>query len=244
MAYDYLGLTNKVLNRLNEVELTTSNFATATGFHSEAKNAVNNAIREINQAEFMWPFNHRTFEETLSAGQVEYTFPSDMKAVKWDSFRLRRDAGLSTPVNEARMLSRLSYEEYMQAYVDSKDKASTDGAPPRFVVRTLDFNWNVDPIPDQAYTIDYDYFIFPSDLINDTDTPSIPERFEYVIVDGAMYYTYMFRDNIESASIQFRKFERGLEDMRTILINDYVYAAPTTINQRRSNAARTSFGEW
>ena len=40
MAYDYLGLVNDVNNRLNEVELTSSNF-TSTGYFSFAKDAVN-----------------------------------------------------------------------------------------------------------------------------------------------------------------------------------------------------------
>ena len=31
MAYDYIGLVNDINKRLNEVELTSSNFATATG---------------------------------------------------------------------------------------------------------------------------------------------------------------------------------------------------------------------
>jgi hypothetical protein len=37
MAYDYLGLVNDVNRRLNEVELTSSNFATATGEYSMIK---------------------------------------------------------------------------------------------------------------------------------------------------------------------------------------------------------------
>ena len=37
MAYNFLGLVNEVNRRLNEVELTTSNFAAATGYYSTAK---------------------------------------------------------------------------------------------------------------------------------------------------------------------------------------------------------------
>ena len=52
MAYNYIGLVNDVNNRLNEVELTTSNFLTATGYFSFAKDAVNASIRHINQEEY------------------------------------------------------------------------------------------------------------------------------------------------------------------------------------------------
>ena len=34
MAYDFLELVNKINRRLNEVELTSSNFSTATGFYA------------------------------------------------------------------------------------------------------------------------------------------------------------------------------------------------------------------
>ena len=44
MAYDFLGLVNAVNRRLNEVELSSANFATATGFYSQAKDAVNASI--------------------------------------------------------------------------------------------------------------------------------------------------------------------------------------------------------
>ena len=49
MAETYLTLTNKVLARLNEVELTSSTFTSARGIQTQAKNAVNEAIRYINQ---------------------------------------------------------------------------------------------------------------------------------------------------------------------------------------------------
>ena len=66
MAYNFLGLVNAINRRLNEVELTSSNFATATGFYSQAKDAVNAAIRYLNQSEYFWAFNHNTKEQTLS----------------------------------------------------------------------------------------------------------------------------------------------------------------------------------
>ena len=55
MAYDFLGLVNDVNRRLNEVELTSSNFSSATGFYSQIKDSVNSSIRYINQSEFKWP---------------------------------------------------------------------------------------------------------------------------------------------------------------------------------------------
>ena len=74
MAYDYISLVNDINRRLNEVELTTSNFSTATGYYSFAKDAVNSSIRHINQEEFEWPWNHVEETEVLVAGTARYGF--------------------------------------------------------------------------------------------------------------------------------------------------------------------------
>ena len=40
MAYDFLELVNKINRRLNEVELTSSNFATAKGAYASIKDSI------------------------------------------------------------------------------------------------------------------------------------------------------------------------------------------------------------
>ena len=79
MAYNFLGLVNAVNRRLNEVELTSSNFASAIGLQTQAKDAVNESIRYINQSEYFWSFNHNTQETTLVANTSRYAFPTDVK---------------------------------------------------------------------------------------------------------------------------------------------------------------------
>ena len=49
MAESFLTYTNKVLARLNEVELTSTNFGNARGIQVQCKNAINEAVRYINQ---------------------------------------------------------------------------------------------------------------------------------------------------------------------------------------------------
>ena len=110
MAYDYLGLVNDVNRRLNEVELTSSNFAAATGEYSMIKDAVNSAIRYLNQHEYEWPFNHVETEETLTAGTVRYAYPADAKTLDMDSFRIKRDDTLG---NDTKRLNIITYEEYL-----------------------------------------------------------------------------------------------------------------------------------
>ena len=58
MAYNYLELINSVNRKLNEVELTSANFASAKGWYSQCKDSINASLRDINQSHFEWPFNH------------------------------------------------------------------------------------------------------------------------------------------------------------------------------------------
>ena len=67
------------------------------------------------------------------------------------------------------------------------------------------------PEPDKAYELVYEYYTFPSDLSAATDAPTIPERFQHVIVDGAMHYGYLFRGNTQDAMVMKEKFDEGIK---------------------------------
>lgn len=222
MAYDFLSLTNDVAKRLNETELTSTNFAAASGFYAAIKEAVNSAIRHVNQSHFGWPFNHNVYEQTLTAGITRYPIPTQAKYVDFDTYRVRRNTTLG--VGRAEHLTQLSYDEYVDRYIDQEDETDvTKGAAPQLVFRTQNAEFGVVPMPDKAYQVDFEYFMDPVDLILNTDVPTIPERFRHVIIDGAMYYAYMFRDNIEMASVSQRKFDEGIKQMRTVTVNENVY---------------------
>lgn len=229
MAYDYIGLTNEVNRRLNEVELTSANFSTATGFYAHIKDAVNAAIRDINHTHYEWPFNHILAEETLTAGTTRYAFPTDASTIDFDTFRIKEN---STFANETVRLGVITYDDYLQRFVDQE--YSTDSSKrdvPSYVFHAPSLEWGVVPAPDQAYEIAYEYYRIPVDLSSSTDVPSIPERFKQVVLDGAMYHAYMFRSNEQAASLAKAKFEEGIKKMRILLINRYVYMQSTAITQ-------------
>lgn len=228
--YNYLGLVNDVNRRLNEVELKSSNFATATGFYSAAKEAVNSSIRNINFQEYEWPFNHVTAEETLNVGQVRYGYPTDAKTVNMESFRLKRDDSLGL---ETRKLKILDYEEYLDKYADSEYNISDTSirSIPAFVFRTPALEFGLYPAPDKAYEVVYEYYRLPVDLNLYTDVPTVPEQFRHVIIEGAMYYAYLFRGNTQDAMVSKDLFDVGLKSMRSLYINRYEYLRSTVVSQ-------------
>ena len=122
MSGTYLTLTNNTLARLNEVQLTSSNFSNARGIQVQAQNAVNESIRFINQKEYNFPFNHATETKTLTAGSVRYSIPTSTKHVDYNTFRLVKDEDLATSGGK---LTILQYNDYINSHVTQEDEINT-----------------------------------------------------------------------------------------------------------------------
>lgn len=226
MAYDFLTLVNEINRRVNEVPLTEAAFNSATGYYADIKGYVNSALNRINREEFEWPFNHTTVTQLLTVNQSKYAYPVDAKSVAFDTFRLKGDSVLNV---ESRKLRILDYEEYRATYADQEFNPSDHANDPRYIVRSRDLSFYVSPPPDQAYSVLYEYYKFPEDLVEWYEVPTIPAQFKWVITEGAMYHAYMFRGGLEEATISNELFKTGLKDMRKIYINRTEYARSTVI---------------
>tara|TARA_R110000787_G_scaffold132641_1_gene244891 strand:- start:1064 stop:1996 length:933 start_codon:yes stop_codon:yes gene_type:complete len=289
MTYNYLSLTNELLVRLNEPVLTSANFTSSRGIQTQAKSAINSAIRHVNQSEFSWPFNHNTESVTVSPGKVRYTSPSSFKTIDYNTFRIRKNGD----GNEARKLSKIDYTDYIDQFFYQEDTTDvtalngshtnsvttitvtsttafdstgniqiadevitytgttsttftgctrgassttavayssaavvtqfSGGGVPTHVFRTPDNNYGLYPYPNKTYLIDFEYFSQPIDLSATTDAPTIPEAYLSTLVDGAMYYLYQYRQDNQTAALSLERFESGIKNMRTLLINSYDY---------------------
>jgi hypothetical protein len=309
MALTFLSLTNDVITRMNEVSLTSSDFANARGVQVQCKNAVNEAIRYINQREFGYSFNHATNSSTLTAGVARYSLPTSTKSVDYSTARIKKDTDVNASGNN---LKTLNYNEYIQKeYATQEDEvvsttlngshsssvatltltsttgldtsgtvhiggeqvtytgilgnditgctrgansttAAThssgvtvtqfeNGGIPQFIVRSPDNNYLLYPLPDKQYTLTFDYFTFPSDLDAHGDTTTIPERFAPVIVDGASAFVYQYRGEGQQYQITFDRFQQGIKNMQSLLINKYEYVRSTYI-ERSTGYGNTLMG--
>jgi hypothetical protein len=239
MAYNFLGLVNEVNRRLNEVELTSANFSTATGFYAHAKDAINASLRYINQSEYEWPFNHVEQEDTLTAGVSRYPFPADCKVIDFDTFRIKENSTLG---NATVKLPTLAYEEYLEKHVEQEYSSDTNGqGVPSRVVHTPSLEYIMTPAPDKAYSLVYEYYRIPVDLELYDDVPVIPERFKHVVTDGAMHYAYLFRGNTQDSLVAKEKFEEGIKHMRSMIINRYHYVRSYMIPQNTGGGGRIGF---
>ena len=296
MSGTYLSLTNKVLARLNEVQLTSTTFSSARGLQVQAQHAVNESIRYINQREFNYPFNHATETKTLTPGVVRYSIPTSTKTIDYHTVRLVKDTDLSTSGGQ---LGVLNYNDYLKNYVTQEDDITsttlngshsssvgtltltsstgfsstgtvyiggeqvtytgvsgnditgctrgansttaathasgvtvaqfTTGGIPRKIVRTADNNYLVYPFPNKQYVLKFDYYTFPTELSAHGDTTSIPARFDSVVVDGATAFVYQYRGETQQYGINFGRFEQGIKNMQTLLVNKFDYLRSTFI---------------
>ena len=123
MALTFLSLTNSTITRMNEVELTSSNFTGSRGVQTQCKAAVNEAIRYINQREFGYSFNHATNTESLVPGKVRYTLPTSTKSVDYNTARIKHNTTLNSSGSN---LGILNYNEYIQnEYANQEDEVTS-----------------------------------------------------------------------------------------------------------------------
>jgi hypothetical protein len=350
----YLVTVNNVLRELNEPTITT--VGTTSGIQTAVKGFVDKAIRDINNAELEWSFNHAEGTQTTEVGQREYKYPSSAVSIDYDNVllkptelvtngeftsdisswttiagsgsgaynsggngRLRLNdyaayQAISTVVNKTyrlqvraldshgtgqalkvqvgtaaegtqnlnttltvtdynagkildttfsatkqttyitlnnpstatnmdidyvrisediglTKLKYLSYEEYKDTYATTDEANNSDvyGKPSKIykvpkVSSELEY-FGVSPVPDKNnYTLSFDYWTFPSDLSSDSDTPGMPARFHDLVVARAKYYAHVMRSDPTAAQIALAEYEKGLQKMRTDLINkpDYM----------------------
>ena len=304
MALTFLSLTNSVITRMNEVELTSTTFTNARGVQTQCKNAVNEAIRYINQREFGYSFNHSTNTSTLVPGKVRYTIPTSTKSIDYNTARIKKSTDLNSSGNN---LITLNYNEYIQnEYANQEDEVTfttlngshsasvttltltsttgfdtsgtiylggeqvtytaisgndltgctrgvnsttaaihadgvfvaqfDNGGVPRNIVRTPDNNYLLFPFPDQEYILTFDFYTFPADLSAHGDTTTIPDRFAPVIIDGASAFAYQYRGETQQYQLNFTRFEQGIKNMQSLLINKYEYIRSTVVLNPRGSA--------
>jgi len=227
----YVQLTNELLRRLNEVPLDIAGdgFDSVRNVQAASKDAINNSLRQIFQVGQEWPFLKNTYTQPLTAGTRLYSFPSGYSSVDWETFYIKKH---STKQNQPQLLKAIPYEEYLQHYRSMDDTGDASGiSVPTVVYQTFGDEFGVTPIPDSDYEIEYVYWSSPSDLALYSDSCVVPDRFNHVIIDGAMAYMMTFRSNEQSAAIHQEKFDQGIRTMRRVLVDDEMRLRSTMIER-------------
>ncbi len=234
----YLELTNLLLRRTLDTELTQSNFASATSTQATAKDCIKAAVQEIYSEETEWPFRYRSGSQLLTAGNTEYSLPvtsnNETSAVDWDSFRIEKDNTLGVNTTPLKLIS---HDEWTQFYRDKDEDAGNDGlGVPKFIFLTQGstandyLSFGVTPSPNEAYTVIFDYNAIYPEFTNYDDNVGIPSRFDYVIINYALKHFNMFKDNTEQAAFWTSEARKSLAVMQSILMPRKDSMRSTVIN--------------
>lgn len=227
MALTFLQLTNGLLRRLNEVELTSATFTASRGVQTLAKDAIKASIARINRDQHKWPFNWTETTQVLVPGQTQYPWPEGVKLPDWDSFQITGDESLNIKFSGLKFLDR---DQWYRTHRDMDMQAGMSGREaPKYVFPMASGGFGVSPSPDKAYSVRYGYWRDHEVLSLATDTTRIPVAYEDIIVEGGNYFLLMFRDNRESAEMVYGDFKQSVGKMRSILINNQDYVSDTRV---------------
>jgi hypothetical protein len=117
-------------------------------------------------------------------------------------------------------LKYIPYDELIRNYEKGIFWISeNDLGTPEFVSKTQDEKFILYPVPDRdSFSVLFDAWIFPTDMTANSDTPSIIDRYQDVIVYGAKINVCEFRSDVELYRKYERKFKAGIDRMVVDLI--------------------------
>ena len=235
---NYLTLSNRVLNALNEVELTTANFANSKGIQTSVKEFINRSINDIYTAELEWPFLHTDGTITTVAGTAEYALETGFKSVDVDT------AYLIEADTDVKVIPYIPYVQFTNQFRERDlDPTTTDNrAKPEYFYLTQDDKIGLTPIPDKEYTFFYEYWATHTDLSASTDEPVLPVRYQDAVVSRSEYYVHQLRADLQAATLKNSEYESKISRMRIDLINKPDYMRSTAIGAgSRSNTRHPKY---
>lgn len=241
MAATFLQLTNELLRELNEVSLTSANFANAIGIQAHIKDAVNRAYLDIVNEEPQFPFlaldssgetdpfYGNAFIETVEGQRWYELKPSsnnlttDYGYVDWDDFYLTTVgvSGEEAPFT-SRNLRYTTLEEWKDHFRVSENnddaEAQNHGVPRRIIRSPDNRKFGLSPIPDKSYRIWFYAYVLPTELVTYSDETLLPNTYKPVLLARARYFIHQFKENSQAAAFALEDYKRGLKLMKSNLM--------------------------
>jgi len=242
MATTYLQLTNEALRELNEVPLTSANFASAVGLQQFVKDSVNKAIFDIANEEPQLPFfsagvsgSTDPFYGNVTVASVAGTrwyllkagsssITTDYASIDWDDFYLTtiNVSGESAPY-VSKSLKFTTLDEWKTYHRDSENEDdATDqvyGEPVRVIRSSDNRKFGLSPIPDKVYNVHFYAFNPPTKLSAHGDTVVFPEQYTNTITARVRYYVWQFKESPQQAAFALEDYKKHMRHMKSNLIN-------------------------
>ena len=242
MATTYLELTNQALRELNEIPLTSVNFANAVGLQQFVKDSINKSIFDIANEEPQLPFFsagvsggtdpfYGNVTVATVAGQRWYTLKAgssdittDYASIDWDDFLITtvNVSGESAPF-VSKGLKYITLDEWTRYYRDQENLDDADaqarGEPVRVYRSPDNRKFGLSPIPDKVYNVHFYAYEKPTALSAHGDTIAFPDQYSNVITARTRYYVWQFKDSPQQAAFALEDFKKGIRNMKKNLLN-------------------------
>jgi len=241
MATNYLQLCNQILREINEVELTTADFATSVGIQSHVKDLINRSYLDMVNEEAQWPFlaveesgstdpNYGNVTVDTVAGTRWYelkpssdSLTTDYSYIDWDNFLVTTIgvSGEDAPYT-SRNLKFTTIEEWKDYFRlgQNNDDADTQsyGVPSRVIKSPDNRKFGLSPIPDKVYKIWFYAYLLPTELDSYTDEIVFPDLYVPVLINRARYYVHQFKDNPQASAFALEDYKKGIKKMKINLM--------------------------
>lgn len=184
---NFLALINRTREECGVSGPSLPTSTDLTGEAARIKNWVNAAWIDIQSAKEDWLFMRDTVQFSTTDGKQFYT-PEEAGLDsfgnwKRDSFRA---SSAGADYRDEQLLNYMEWSTFRNLYQYSNMRHTTQ----RPVVVTVDpaKKLGFGAIPNKEYIIVGEYYKAPAEMVEDTDTPNLPDRFHAAIVYRAMMY--------------------------------------------------------
>jgi len=241
MATTYLQLCNEILREINEVELTSADFATSVGIQSHVKDLVNRAYLDIVNEEPQWPFlavadsgDTNPYYGNVSIETVAGTrwyelkpasssLTTDYSYIDWDNFLLTTVgvSGESAPytIRNLRFTTIEEWKDFYRARENADDAENANGGEPKRVIRSPDGRmFGLSPIPDKVYRVWFYAYNQATQLSDYSDEIVFPDVYKTVLLARARYFVHQFKEAVQPAALALEEYRRGLRLMKSNLM--------------------------
>lgn len=214
---NYIQIANKVLLKMNEPEIDVIiGISSARGIQKTVLSNVQLAYKEMVTEGHEWPFNYNDGTITTIIDQYEYARETNTKTIDWNSFVVSITEDSITTTKKIYYVDRAKERALFRAEQVSQE--ANFSAIPYYVYSKKSGDIALYPTPDKVYTITYEYWTYPAELVLATDVPLIPVHYHDSLVEGALYHTFYTRSDYEAGDRYKGRFEKATRAMKDELI--------------------------
>lgn len=192
---DFLTLCQRLRQETGIADSGPSAVTGQTGDMKRIVDWVNESWIRIQSSRPDWLWMWKSASSTLSVGNQVFTPATDVENI------------VDVYVGGTTVLSRLEYRDYRDLY-----RSLNSGKPTAYTIRH-DGVVLMNTLPDQAYTISYEYFKKPAYFTANGDVPGLPTRFHMLIVHGALAEYGMFDEAPELVQKARLNYEQVMAEL-------------------------------